>query len=300
MLPKRLQIGDTIGIISPAGTADAGSVQEACGEIRSQGFRTALAPNLFRKTWGYAASVEERASDFHSMITNNNVRMILFGGGEVCSEILPALDFALIQKYPKIICSYSDSTTLLDAIYTKAGLVTYYGASLQTFRSLTDYNRTQFFERFTMGKAGRLQSNRQWEVLRKGKAEGILVGGYLVNFALLAEGSYLPQSRAQQYILFLEDNIRYNKPAAVARYLAHIGQSEFFRQVSGLLFGHYSNEDNPELTQILKRFAERYSIPAVHCNDFGHGANNAILPIGIKASLNTEPPELILEEAAVL
>lgn len=298
MLPNRLRTGDMIGIISPAWIADENSMLEACREIQSLAFQTVLAPNLFKKTWGYAASAEERAEDFHTMLLRDDVRMILFGGGEVCSEVLPLLDLDLFRRHPKIICSYSDSTTLLDAIYTETGLVTYYGASPQTFRHLSEYNRGQFFDRLCTGEAGPFRNNSPWEVLRGGKAEGILFGGYLVNFALLAQSVCLATD--QKYILFLEDHLRYNKPAAVARYLAHIGQSEFFTRVSGLIFGHYSEEDNRELTRILTRFAEQHSIPAVHCDDFGHGADNAVLPIGVKVSLNTQPLELIFEEATVL
>lgn len=246
MLPKGLQLGDTIGIISPAGTADEGWVREACRGIRSQGFQTVTAPNLFQKTWGYAASAEERTADFHAMLLNDSVRMILFGGGEVCEEILPSIDFSLIQKHPKIICSYSDSTTLLDAIYFKTGLITFYGASPKTFHKLTDYNRAQFFERLTEGKkAGRFRTNSHWEVLRSGKGEGVLLGGYLENFSLLADGDYWPRDSARRYLLFLEDHFRFHQPAAVARYLARIEQSNLARQVSGLIFGHYSEKKIP-------------------------------------------------------
>ncbi len=45
--------------------------------------------------------------------------MVLFGGGEGGNELLPYIDFENIATHPKIVCSYSDGTTILNAIYTK-------------------------------------------------------------------------------------------------------------------------------------------------------------------------------------
>lgn len=299
MLPKRLQAGDTVGLICPAGPAEEIWIQNACRGLKAQGLHTLLAPALFHNGWGYAACAEERAADLHAMLRKEQVRMILFGGGEVSNEILPFLDFDLIRSRPKIFCSYSDSTTLLDTIYAKTGLVTYYGASPGTFHSLTPYNLDCFQRIFFTGKAGLFLQSRPWEVLYKGRADGILLGGYLVNFALLLGTGVLPCGPEDKFLLFLEDHIRYNKPAAVARYLAHIEQSEFFRHVSGLIFGHYSEPRDPDCTALLRRFAARHKLAAVFCDDFGHGEHNAVLPIGIRATLETEPPQLIFQEPVI-
>lgn len=85
--------------------------------------------------------------DFNSMIADDDVRMLLFGGGEVCNEILPYVDYENIVKHPKIICSYSDGTTLLNAIHSKTGLITFYGASPRTYFDLSEYNWQSFEKR---------------------------------------------------------------------------------------------------------------------------------------------------------
>lgn len=71
------------------------------------------------------------------MIADDSVQMLLFGGGEVSNELLPYIDYALIREHPKLICSYSDSTTLLNAIHFMCGLPVFYGASVRTFGNLT-------------------------------------------------------------------------------------------------------------------------------------------------------------------
>ena len=58
--------------------------------------------------------------------------------------------------------------------------------------------------------------------------------------------------------------------------------------VTGLLFGHYSDPVNEQLLERLRRVGERWGIPVAYCDDFGHGVNHAILPIGVTATLDTE------------
>ena len=58
---------------------------------------------------------------------DKSVQMVLFGGGESAVEILPYIDYENIRRYPKLFSSYSDGTSILNAIYAQTGLLTYYG-----------------------------------------------------------------------------------------------------------------------------------------------------------------------------
>ena len=68
-------------------------------------------------------------------------------------------------------------------------------------------------------------------------------------------------------------------------------------QVTGLLFGHYSNEASPLLFEVLERFGKKYNIPVVYCDDFGHGYNHAIFPIGKEAFLDTKNKTLLFQQS---
>lgn len=70
-------------------------------------------------------------------------------------------------------------------------------------------------------------------------------------------------------------------------FLTCIGQSQLMEQITGLLFGHYSDEASPLLFEVLERFGGKYKIPIAYCDDFGHGVNHAIFPIGREAVLDT-------------
>ena len=53
------------------------------------------------------------------------------------------------------------------------------------------------------------------------------------------------------------------------------------------------------IDDILFRIGKRYDIPVVRCEDFGHGINNTILPIGIRTKLDTETNIFCFAESGV-
>ena len=261
-----LKPGDTIGIIAPCGLIAREKAEEAAVGLRSLGFRVNFSKNLFRDSKGYAASVEERAEDFNGMAADPDIRMIFFGGGEIGNELLPYIRYSALQRDPKLLCSYSDGTSILNAVTAVTSLVTYYGMPPYALARPDPYNLSQLQGRVAAGER-RIVKSSPWKVLRGGKCEGALIGGYLMNVALLVNSRYLPFDRSRKYLLFLEDSVRFNVPAAVSQYLSHIEQSSFFPCVSGLIFGQYTGEKSPpqpkRIDGVLKRFAARHSIPVV-------------------------------------
>ena len=296
--PQKLQCGDTIGIIAPSIALKPEHIQHSTQRLCSLGFHIQLADHIFSDAYGFSGSIEERAEDFNAMISNDKIKMLLFGGGEVCNEILPYIDYDNIRRNPKIICSSSDSTTLLNAINYMSGLITFYWASVRTFEHLTDYNR-QAFENLLMTAGHKYMKSAPWKTIHPGKCEGVLAGGYLVNYAALYGLEFYREIPYDSCILFLEDHERFSSPAAVSKWLANLEHRNVFKKVVGLIFGHYAVNDYPVIDDILYRIGEKYHIPVVRCEDFGHGLNNAILPIGVAARLDTDADVFALLESGV-
>lgn len=282
----KLNIGDTIGIVSPSHVATAERYAGIIAGIEGCGFSVKTGENLYRTTYGYLASEQERANDFNRMVLDENVKMVFFGGGYGGLELLPYIDFDAIKRNPKFFLSYSDGTSILNAIYSKTGLTTYYGQAPGTFANLQPYNYKQFTAHFIQGQPDAWVNNSQWHSLHDGKCEGVLIGGYTVNFALSVNSDYLKVDDGKKYILFLEDHEEFSSIACVSMFLSHIEQSPFIGRVAGLLFGHYSETINSQLFERLKRFGQKYNVPVAYCDDFGHGSNQAILPIGASAVLD--------------
>ena len=293
MLAQRLSAGDTIGIICPSHIAQEADYERIAGVIEQLGFRVKLGENIYRDTCGYLASAQERADDLNRMVADDRVKMVLFGGGWGASEILPLIDYENIRRHPKLFSSYSDGTSILDAVYAKTGLVTYYGQGAGEFLDLKYYDYTQFSGHFISGKQiGGLSGSGGWKTVCPGVCEGVLIGGYTLNFALLLGGEYFSYAPEKKYLLFIEDYREFSGLPAVSVYLSHVEQSRFIGRVSGLIFGHYSDDVPEDLLRRLKRFGEKHGVPVVYTDDFGHYTRHSILPIGIPARLDAGEQEL--------
>lgn len=299
MIAPCLKAGGVIGLCSPSHVPlyEAAPGQEIpwsreykniIGEIEKEGFRVVTSKNFYQKTWGYLASDAERGADLNQLAADGDVDYILFGGGEGSPEVLPYLDFECFRRNPKRICSYSDGTTILNAIWARTGLVTYYGQDPVCFVEPTAYNRHHFEGHILSDGMEAHEKNSLWRTLAPGRGEGVLCGGYLLNFCLLLGTKYFPVSLDEPHILFLEDHEMFGGEDHVSALLGYLEQSDFMRSVTGLVFGNYSDKPCPDLYARLRLLGRRQGIPVVYCDDFGHGENHAILPIGREAVLDAD------------
>lgn len=256
------------------------------------GFRVKAADNLFASEWGYAASAEARAADINQLICDPEVKMIFFGGGEGADDLLPLIDYGAAKVNPKLWLSYSDGTSILNAVHGSTGMTTYYGQSVGMAPGMSGYDRANFEAQIMAVGNAFIHSDSPWRTVIPGEAEGMLVGGYLDNFIHLLGCGWVRPKAGERYVLFIEDNERFFKIDHESVLLTRLEQSVIMPQVSGLLFGHYSAPVNGQLMERLKRLGDKWGIPVAYCDDFGHGWNHAILPIGARAWLDTAAQEM--------
>ena len=140
MLAKRILSNGTIGIFSPCHVPDTVRYELSFYGLKTMGLSYKLGENFSKDTWGYTASAQERADDLNTLVADPEVDAILFNGGNGAAEILPYIDYAAIKANPKRIGSYSDGTSILNAIHGQTGLVTYYGLSPSCFADLRQYD----------------------------------------------------------------------------------------------------------------------------------------------------------------
>ena len=290
-----LKYGDTIGIISPSWVADQSDYEKYAKGIEKLGFQVKFGRNIYKDTYRYTASVTERVDDLNEMIYDETVKMIFFGGGYGSVDLLPYIDYKKIKETPKLFLSYSDGTSILNAIYAQTGITTYYGQTPGLFDNISEYDKRQFVSHLIEGNATDYISNSDWCTITEGRCEGSLVGGYLLNFVLTLGNRFFPYQTDRKYILFIEELDKFQSVQDVSMFLTCIGQSQLMEQVTGLLFGHYSDEVSPLLFEVLERFGQKYNIPVAYCDDFGHGSNHAIFPIGRKAVLDTGNKTLLFQ-----
>ena len=288
-----LHIGDTIGFAAPSWIQTRESFAPILEAARQMGFRTREPDTLYAHGWGYAATPEERAAAINQLIHDDEVRMIFFSGGEGSDEVLPLIDWEAAKAHPKRWASYSDGTSILNTVCQRAGMITYYGQMPGLLPKMSDYNLAQF-RTFLMSDTLPKEHvpNSPWHTLTGGVAEGTLMGGYLDNFTYIQLKGWIKPAPGEKYVLFIEDHEQFFTIERESALLSRLEKSPFMPQVTGLLFGHYSAPVNQQLLQRLRILGERLNIPVCYCDDFGHGENHAILPIGAKARMDAEGQRL--------
>ena len=84
MKPERLKKGDTIGIIAPSNPITERYKEYLNNSIKifeNMGFNIKLSPNIYKNTWGYSATPEEKASDINDMFADKEVKAIISAVG---------------------------------------------------------------------------------------------------------------------------------------------------------------------------------------------------------------------------
>lgn len=311
--PPRLRRGDTVGLIAPGGYTSEKSIAKARANIESLGLTVREGRYLREVNGNYAGTVQQRLSDLHAMFADPDVKMLWpIRGGSGCISLLRGLDYELIRKHPKILLGYSDITALHLAILKETGLVTFHGPVASS--TLSDYAREHMLAvlsdpqpRYTIPMAldnsrrAVLQPHFGMRTVHGGSATGPLIGGNLSLVAALAGTPYAADFR--NAILFLEEVNE--APYRIDRWMTQLDLALGFKKAAALMIG-ICDECGPEhedvsltLDQTFDIHLQPLSIPAVTGYSIGHIRNQFTIPMGVKATLDTERQTVTLLEAAV-
>ena len=291
ILPSKLNIGDTIGVVAPSNPIIGDNIEElnrAKEIVEKSGFKVKYSKNLFSNTNGYCSTAKEKAEDINEMFADKNVKMIWCAkGGNNSNSTFEYLDYELIKQNPKIICGYSDITSLTNIITENTGLVTFSGTNFKTIATdETDFSYKQALNRFLNGSLEFEPENEKYITIQEGKAEGELIGGNLSLTKELVCGKYSIDFTDK--ILFLEELGYESDPVLVSNSLYYMKQNGVFDKIKGLWIGNYEHQSGITLEKIiLDVFENKYKFPIIKSNNFGHIENKTVIPIGTKAEINT-------------
>ena len=310
--PTRLHPGDTIGLVAPASvTYESLQLQIALEALEAMGLKAKVGPHVMDRYGYLAGKDEDRALDINAAFADPEIDAVFaLRGGWGASRLLPFLDFDLIAKNPKIFLGYSDITSLLNAIYAKAGVVTFHGPNVMsrwnefTYRGMREvlfdarastYSNPEVIENDLVARKHRTQT------INGGQATGHLIGGNLTLMSALVGTPYFPN--ASGAILFLEDvgEAIYR----VDRMITQLKLSGVLGQVSGIVFGHFTDvTPNPglgnfALMDILNQHCEPLGVPCYFGAMIGHVEQQSTVPVGAVAEMDAGAGVLRLQEPAV-
>ena len=304
--PERLNVGDTIGIISPASPIFKEKLKKGIYYLENLGFNVKLGRHVYGERGYLAGTDEERASDLHELFYDNSVKAVFCSrGGYGSIRILKYIDFELIKKNPKIFVGFSDLTALEISIFAKNGLVTFYGPTIaEDFDNEIDYSGFDLLLKIISSETNSYKVDiSDYNVVKGGKSTGFLIGGCLSVFSSLLGTEYLPDLK--DAVIFLEDTDE--EPYRIDRYLSQLRLCGIFNKARGLIFGKFTRCESkekdykgPYVDEIINDTASNLDIPVIKNLSFGHIKGKITIPVGIKASVNTDKMYLSFDENAVM
>lgn len=294
IIPERLKIGDTIGVVAPSNPIIEKNIEElhiAKEIIEKAGFRVKFANNLFSNSNEYSATAKEKAEDINNMFKDKNVKMIWCAkGGQNSNTTFEYLDYEIIKNNPKIICGYSDITSITNIITAKTGLITFSGTNLKTIATdETDYSYRQILKRFVDASLDIGTKDEEYITIKQGnvsQVQGRLIGGNLSLIYNLVTGKYSIDFTDK--ILFIEELGIESEPARVSHCLYYLKQNGVFNKIKGIWLGNYEHESGITIEKILlDTLGNEYNFPIIKSNNFGHIETKTVIPIGTMAKIDT-------------
>ena len=342
--PKHLEPGDRVAVVS----LSSGSLGEP-GLIhkyylakerleRDFALEVTAMPNALRGREYVYEHPEARASDMMQAFADPTIRAVFSAiGGDDTIRILPYIDFDVIRNNPKIFTGFSDTTSNHFMMY-KAGVVSYYGASVMTnfseYVKINDYTlemikKTLFEPQETlvipsapywsdddderipwaeenMNKERKYHpEERGYEMLQgSGSVEGRLLGGCIDVFPMMMGTSIWPSAEEWRgKILFIETSEEDMPCDYLTWYLRGLAAQGIFDAVSGIIVGKPARRDKYEpYKEVYRRVvggeAGRPDIPILYNVNFGHANPIGVIPYGIMCRLDADRKELTLLEPA--
>lgn len=320
IIPEKLNVNDEIRIVAPSRSLAIISKETrdiATNRFVDLGLKLSFSKNCEIIDEFNSSPIEQRIEDLHEAFLDPKVKAIFTViGGENSNQLLKYIDYSIIKNNPKILCGYSDTTALSNAIYKKTGLITYSGPAYSTLGMLKgidysiEYIKKCLFNNDLFSVTNPTQwsddpwfmdqENRKFydddgiKVLNHGKAEGTIIGGNLCTLNLLQGSEFMPS--LNNSILFIEDD-ELTFPENFDRDLQSLIHQKDFDKVKGIVIGKFqikSDVSDLLLEKIIKTKKELSSIPILNNVSFGHSTPHICFPIGGIVQIDTSAEDKIV------
>lgn len=323
--PKFIKKGSTIAIAAPSnGVTDAldiARLENAKQKLNQKGYKILEQSNVRTSNLGRSSSPEKRAKNLEELYQNKDVNLIICAtGGDFLMEILPYLDYKIIQNNPKWFQGYSDPTWLTFTITTNLDIATIYSNNFKSFgmekwhKSLNDnleilkgnLIKQTNFEKYELkrpekktGKEGyNLTEKVNWKIITKEKEvkiAGRMIGGCLDIINEIFGTKYdktkefIEKYKKDEIIWYLENCEL--KVEALTRVLWKLKDNDYFKYTKGIIFGRSASCQsyyNLPFEETIKNILESLNVPIIINTDFGHIApritiiNGAVAEISVK------------------
>jgi muramoyltetrapeptide carboxypeptidase len=298
--PTRLAPGDRVRIVLPASPVRPEMFQQGIALMRSIGLEPVHGD--IRRKWRYLAGEDPtRRAELVEALSDSESKAIFFArGGYGSSRLLTDLNQLKGSYQPKILLGCSDITTLHLYFQRIHQWVVFHGPMVsgdfaRDQAHLPSLQQTMFqTEPYSLAPDA-------VQILRGGKAEGILTGGCLTLLEAAVGTPWEPDWTDS--ILFLEDVSV--KPYQMDRMLTHLKILNKFDKVRAFVFGEMKDCIQVEnqgytIQEVILDLLSEFGKPIFFNFPSGHVSGlNWTLPLGVRARISDHPFRLDVLEPAV-
>lgn len=342
--PKHLEKGDEVAIVSLSsgilGEADVIHRLYIAEKRLTEdfGLKVKVMPNALKGIEYLDDHPEARAKDFMEAFSDTSIKAVFSAiGGDDTIRLLPYIDFSVLKNNPKIFTGFSDTTSNHFMLY-KAGVISYYGASILTnfseYVKINDYTLDAIKNTlFEPKPALEIKSAPYWyddedekiwwdekniNVLKPyhpeeigyevisggGTVEGELFGGCLDVFIELLGTELWPSLEEWKgKILFLETSEMDMSCDILMWILRNLAAQGIFDVIKGIIVGKPARRSKYEpykevYRKVVAKEANHPELPILYNVNIGHAEPICVLPIGVKCRLDAENKTLTLLEPA--
>jgi|TARA_Y100000385_G_scaffold266575_1_gene301879 muramoyltetrapeptide carboxypeptidase len=285
IFPKKLKIGDKIGIISTARKISLEELTPAIKMLESWGLNVVLGCNLLEKDNQFSGTIKQRSADLQQMIDDKSIKAILCArGGYGTVQIIDNIKFSNLRNNPKWIIGYSD-ITVLHSHLNNLGIASLHATMPINFEN-NSIESLQSLKNSLLGKSNRIEC-KSHAFNRLGKADAEIVGGNLsILYSLLGSNSDID---TEGKILFIEDLDEYLYH--IDRMMMNLKRNGKLAKLKGLIVGGMKDMNDNEIPfgksveKIILEHTKKYDYPICFGFAAGHINDNRCIKLGVSSVL---------------
>ncbi len=268
--------GDRIAIAAPAGPFKRQAFLRGVHLLKKTPFEVFFHPDIYAQHHYLAGEDKRRLKELRDHLADPSLKALLFArGGFGTQRLLPSLR---PKCTPKVVVGSSDLTVLLNFLWKKYRLPSYYGPMVAPHLTLPE-NVSRLYRALTNPDFFKSQRLVAKKILNPGEAKGVLIGGCL---SLLTSTLGTPwEFDTRGSILFLEDT--HESSYRVDRMLTQLEQAGKLKSVRGIVFGTFRQGQTyfpSKIQAVVREKLKTFKGPVLWGLRFGHHPRPLIIPFG--------------------
>lgn len=308
VLTKGSKIGVTATSAGCSSDADFSALYSAIRQFNDKGYPVVVTNNVQNCQKGRSSDGPTRAKELMQLFENRDIRAIIAAhGGDFLVEMLPSLDFEKIQRNPKWVQGYSDTTGLTFTLTTNLDLATIYSYNFSTFgmqpwhKSLSDclkllegeemiqesfdYYQDHYVQKVTGLEEFVLEKEVKWrnlppatrsnqdEIVLKGRAIGGCLDVILNLIGTRFDNTleFIHKYKNDKIVWFLESFDLSGE--AMVRGLWQLKEAGWFEYASGFIFGRpamFRTDTDTSYEEAVQSVLGELDLPIILEADIGH------------------------------